>query len=107
MIQQKGCPRCGFKRTVWIGGRELSVCFNCRFVWADSSPPGHARAPGTCSRPELPYEFTPAELYRLRLYRLAIQAGLYTDFPESERSRPEQAITHSVGKSSATWSGAS
>jgi hypothetical protein len=96
MIQEKACPRCAIKRTLWIVGRDLSVCFNCRFVWD-----------GTCSRPDLPYKFTPAELFRLRLYRLAVQAGLYTDVLESQRSRARVESRCSSGESSATWGGPS
>jgi hypothetical protein len=44
MIQERVCPRCAIKRTTWIAGRQVSVCFNCRLVWqAGEFPPALER----------------------------------------------------------------
>jgi hypothetical protein len=58
-IQHQSCPHCGIRRTVSLFGQRH--CFNCRNVRA------------------LP--FTPRELQRLRMYRGAVRAGIYSDWP--------------------------
>jgi hypothetical protein len=82
MIEQKRCPRCAIKRTANLGSWG-SFCFNCR-----------ARLDGRALKALLPvsepvaYEFHGAELLRLQRYRAAIQAGLYSDWPEEVRLQP-------------------
>ena len=82
MIEHKRCPRCAIKRTANLGIWG-SFCFNCR-----------ARLDGRefealplVAEPAA-YEFHGAELLRLQRYRAAIQAGLYSDWPEEVRLRP-------------------
>ena len=65
------CQHCRNARTVLLG-LSLRFCFNCRRVCG--------------STPEnlpIPHVFTTAELRRLATYQVAIQAGVYTDFPQS------------------------
>ena len=63
LIQNVPCPRCAIRRTVRL--REgRSFCFNCRFQW-------HPAA----------YQFAPADRARLEVYRAAVRAGFYSDWP--------------------------
>ena len=57
------CPRCGHRRRVLWGARTY-VCFNSRFQ--TGSPDGQPRV-------------ADGELARLRLYRAAVAAGVYSD----------------------------
>ena len=66
-IQQQSCPRCHIRRTVKLYG--LSHCFNCQYQWSK-------KFDGT-----LPYPFTERELERLLIYRGAVRAGIYSDWP--------------------------
>jgi hypothetical protein len=71
MIDQP-CQRCGHDRVVRLGWSNDVFCFNCR---------GYA---GRSTRaddgdPPLADLFTPAELMRLRIYRVAIRDGFFSD----------------------------
>lgn len=72
MIEERRCPRCSIRRTVRLGTWG-SVCLNCRLP-LDAAARGPIAAPAT-------QVFTAAELVRLEIYRNAIRAGLYTDWP--------------------------
>jgi hypothetical protein len=75
MIEQTRCPRCAVRRIARLGtwGR---FCFNCR-TRLDGRELEVSRPQG-----EAPYPFQAVELLRLERYRAAIQAGLYSDWPE-------------------------
>lgn len=51
----------------------MFLCFNCHYHWT-SFQASIAEAAEACV-------FTPAELARLRVYRGAVQAGVYSDWP--------------------------
>jgi hypothetical protein len=65
-IQHQPCPRCHIKRTVRLFG--FNHCFNCQYQQAKVSCP-------------LAYPFTERELERLVIYRGAVRAGIYSDWP--------------------------
>ena len=65
-IQHQPCPRCHIRRTVRLHGS--SYCFNCRYPW-------------TRVRCEMSYPFAGRELERLMMYRNAVRAGIYSDWP--------------------------
>jgi hypothetical protein len=70
------CVRCAFPMTVRLGVRR--VCFQCRYSWfAHASPLAPIARAGI--QPETAHVFTPDELARLRIYRLAVQARFYSD----------------------------
>jgi hypothetical protein len=77
-IESVRCPRCRIARTVHFGtwGR---FCFNCRTTFEDAGVKPQ-RTPG----PEVELGFTADELERLRRYRAAIRAAVYSDWPETE-----------------------
>ncbi len=66
------CLRCAFPRTVRLGARR--VCFQCRFSWFLA-----ASKPVTTPEKVDAYPFTPHELARLQIYRLAVQARFFSD----------------------------
>ncbi|HYY89767.1 MAG TPA: hypothetical protein VFA49_13290 [Chloroflexota bacterium] len=70
MIQEQRCPRCAIRRTVQYGGWG-SICFNCRLRWRGDRPVELVTATA----------FSAAEWRRLEIYRAAVQAGFYTDWP--------------------------
>jgi hypothetical protein len=72
-INYQPCPRCRIPRTVRTHGRFL--CFNCRYQWT-SLPSVALMTPGS-----LAYRFSFAELERLLVYRGAVRAGVYSDWP--------------------------
>jgi hypothetical protein len=77
MIVEKRCPRCGIRRTRWLGNWGW-FCYNCRVHW-------HADAEQASTRPlpEAPaYHFRQVDLVRLQHYRAAIRWGLFTDWPD-------------------------
>jgi len=74
VIQQRPCPRCAISRTVRLGSSQTSLCFNCRTRWASNSATGYPRR-----------AVESAQLSRLEIYRAAIQAGFYTDWPITHR----------------------
>jgi ribosomal protein L37AE/L43A len=65
-IQHQPCPRCHIRRTVRLHG--LNHCFNCQYQWAQR-----------VYTPSFP--FTQRELERLNIYRRAVRAGIYSDWP--------------------------
>jgi hypothetical protein len=68
------CQHCRNARTMRLG-LSVRFCFNCR------------RACGrTPANLPIPYIITTAELRRIATHQVAIQAGVYTDFPESSVS---------------------
>jgi len=71
------CLRCAFPRTVRLGG--MRVCFQCRYSW--SAPAAAVCAPprGVVVEKIDGYAFTTAELARLQVYRLAVQARFFSD----------------------------
>jgi hypothetical protein len=66
------CLRCAFPLTVRLGARR--VCFQCRFSWFLA-----ASKPVTTPEKVDAYPFTPQELARLQIYRLAVQARFFSD----------------------------
>jgi hypothetical protein len=88
-IQEQRCPRCGIKRTVWLG-EWGSFCFNCRLRSGDRHEVARPAAPP----PPSPC-LSPAGLARLATYRAAVRAGFYSDWPTrdttSTGSRPAVA----------------
>jgi hypothetical protein len=76
-IEAIPCPRCAVLRTLRLGdGRSL--CCNCRLQWDPAAPRSPLHAPD--SDDSLPYAFTPLELARLATYRVAVQAGFFSDW---------------------------
>ena len=73
------CLRCAFPRTVRLGVRR--VCFQCRYSWSThaSAAPAVPRCDKTPLEKIDAYVFTPDELARLRIYRLAVQARFFSD----------------------------
>ena len=80
MIQALPCPRCATPRTVRMG-HWGSVCFNCRHQWG-SQEPSQRR---TATQPEVANVriFGSAALQRLEIYRAAVLAGFYSDWPRA------------------------
>jgi hypothetical protein len=83
-IEFRTCPRCGNLRSVRIHRRiHLSYCFNCGCQWSDKDPLGSRRCTEVSSAerhvPSEAFPFTDAELKRLRAYRAAVRAGLFSD----------------------------
>ena len=84
------CLSCGFARTLRVGSKR--VCFQCRFNWPlKQSQPAPAVVSLAADEHARAHSFTSAELARLQIYRNAVQAGFYTDFPSSgpRRLSPE------------------
>ena len=79
-VQEQRCPRCGIKRTAWLG-EWGSFCFNCRLRWGDRSEVARPPALPSMAAPQPPPWFGPAEVVRLAVYRAAVRAGFYTDWP--------------------------
>jgi hypothetical protein len=72
--QEQPCPRCANRRTV-RAAEHGSFCFNCGLQWSAftlSSTPHPRYATAT---------FTPLQLARFGVYRAAVKAGFYTDWP--------------------------
>ena len=67
-IQHQPCPRCHIRRTVRVYGSNY--CFNCRYQWAS-----------VARSVSVSYPFTGRELERLTMYRNAVRAGIYSDWP--------------------------
>jgi hypothetical protein len=84
-VQEKHCPRCGIKRTVWLG-EWGSFCFNCRLRWGRGSGIAPQPAPTATVSPQRFEGLLPAELARLATYRAAVRAGFYTDWPTPDTS---------------------
>ena len=79
-VQERQCPRCSIRRTLRYGGAS-SFCANCRLQW-DAAPASASSRVQAWPAPRLAaYPFTPRELDRLGIYRAAVRAGLYTDWP--------------------------
>src|SRR5918911_431890 len=90
LIQERVCPRCAIHRTVRLG-HGTSFCFNCRLQWATREAP----APQSIGTPSSQHALGPAELARLAVYRAAVRAGFYTDWPvarAAERPQPLDVI---------------
>jgi len=66
LIQTTCCLRCGQRPIARVTATQL-LCFHCRFV----QPVPDA----------LDYPFTTGELQRLAIYRAAVIAGFYSDYP--------------------------
>lgn len=80
IIEERGCPRCRIRRTVRVHS-STSLCMNCKLQWPPSALPLEQ------SKAEL--IFTMTERRRLMIYRAAITAGMYSEFPFSEsRTKP-------------------
>lgn len=80
-ILHLNCPRCANQRTARIG-HWGAICFNCRFLW----PGGATATERPIEPPESTYAFSEAELGRLVMFRLAIGAGVYSDYPSARRA---------------------
>jgi hypothetical protein len=80
------CLNCGFSRTLRVGSKR--VCFQCRFNWPlKLSPAVPAATTLVANEGASFHSFTSAELVRLGIYRNAVQAGFYTDFPRKSLRR--------------------
>jgi hypothetical protein len=78
VIQDRACPRCAIRRRVRLGDGAI-FCFNCRL-----EAPAHAGGDDRASRGlawPIPEPLEPAELSRLTMYRAAVRAGFYSDWP--------------------------
>lgn len=83
IIQHSTCPACHIQRTVRRGFSGTSICMNCGEQWDATSSISTPRAYETTPDATLE-DFTPAEIRRLEIYRRAIAAGFYTDWPWPE-----------------------
>ena len=70
LLQTTSCLRCGQRPVAQVTATQL-LCFHCRFVQP---------APAA-----LEYPFTTRELQRLAVYRAAVKAGFYSDYPDRRR----------------------
>jgi hypothetical protein len=69
-VQPTSCLRCGQRPVARLNAREL-LCFHCRLVQPALNG--------------LEYPFTLYELTRLAVYRAAVKAGFYSDYPTRAR----------------------
>jgi len=74
-IVDQACPYCRHHRTVQVANSTSAHCFNCHRAWVTSE--SAARTPA--DEPQSEFSFTREEQERLRIYRAAIRAGLYSD----------------------------
>ena len=72
IIEDRGCPRCGMRRTGRVQRSFTAFCFNCHFQW-------DTFAAADAAEPFPPHAFSDEELARLRTYRAAVRNGFYTD----------------------------
>jgi hypothetical protein len=80
LIQEQTCPRCAIRRTVRLAAGGC-FCFNCRLQWstrqiAGAQPVARTTTPMLAARP-----LTVAERARMAIYRAAVRAGFYSDWP--------------------------
>ena len=78
-IVEQRCPRCAIRRTLSLG-EWGAFCCNCRLQW---NAPARTRDIDfrTRTADANPQPFEHAELARLERYRMAIERGIYTDWP--------------------------
>jgi hypothetical protein len=79
LIQERACPRCGIRRTARLayGTSGTSFCFNCRLQW----PTREAPVSHPVGTPSPQHVLGPDALARLAVYRAAVRAGFYSDWP--------------------------
>jgi len=70
IVQTTSCLRCGQRRVARLNARAV-LCFHCRLVQPALNG--------------LEYPFTSRELQRLAVYRAAVKAGFYSDYPTRSR----------------------
>ena len=90
IIQQARCPRCAIRRTVRLGAWG-AFCFNCRLQWPTREAP--VSHPVGTPRPQ--HGLGPDAVARLAVYRAAVRAGFYSDWPvahAAERPQPLDVI---------------
>ncbi len=88
MPEPIACLRCTFPRTLRVG--EMRVCFQCRFSWRARMGTAPRVEPVLGVRATPGYSFSTAELARLKVYRLAVLAGFYSDSLQSRYRRSSQ-----------------
>jgi hypothetical protein len=90
LIQERACPRCTIRRTARLAYGTF-FCFNCRLQWPTRAAP----APPPVGTPSPQHVLGPDALARLAMYRAAVRAGFYSDWPvayEAERPQPLDVI---------------
>jgi hypothetical protein len=80
LIQELSCPRCTIRRTMGLANGN-SFCFNCRFQWPTQPVAGDHAARAMIAPPQPSEPFGVAEQARLAIYRAAVRAGFYSDWP--------------------------
>jgi hypothetical protein len=86
VIQEQRCPRCAIRRTIRLAAGG-SFCFNCRLQWpareiADAQSVARTSALIVAAQP-----LTVAERARIAIYRTAVRAGFYSDWPASSATQ--------------------
>ncbi|MBV9582825.1 MAG: hypothetical protein JO057_29935 [Chloroflexi bacterium] len=79
-IRQQSCPRCAIRRTAHLADGS-GFCFNCRLRWSGQHAASQSAVPPRNAAPPSPEPFSPAAWARLEMYRAAVRAGLYSDWP--------------------------
>ena len=77
-IVEQPCPRCAIRRSVSFG-RLGSYCYNCKFRWNGFGSATPITRPVQVHVAE--YPFGVAELARLEIFRAAVRAGFYNEWP--------------------------
>jgi hypothetical protein len=57
----------------------MRVCFQCRYTWLAKAPAVGTPAREAVVESQAGYAFTPDDVARLGIYRLAVQAGFFSD----------------------------
>jgi hypothetical protein len=86
VIEEQSCPRCANRRTVRVADGS-SFCFNCRLQWSVQDAAGGPAARGAAASGRQPEPFGLAEQARLTIYRAAVRAGFYSDWPAEHAPR--------------------
>jgi hypothetical protein len=80
VVQERSCPRCAIRRTVRLADGS-SFCFNCRHQWPTQQVAGDHTGRGLAAPSPPPEPFGLTERARLAIYRAAVRAGFYSDWP--------------------------
>jgi hypothetical protein len=80
LIQERACPRCAIRWTVRLTAGN-SFCFNCRLQWSTQQVARGQPVRWMTALPLTSHPFTPAEQARMAIYRAAVRAGFYSDWP--------------------------
>jgi hypothetical protein len=86
LIQERPCPRCAIRRTVRLAAGG-SFCFNCRLQWSTRQIARAQPAPRMTVLTLTSQSLTVAEWARLVIYRAAVRAGFYSDWPANSAMR--------------------